>query len=177
MKKSAVYISEAILLGFTLFTIIYNLCKNRDSFLMASIGQSITSLIALLIAFFATQYKTDERKEKEHVERLIAKLQEIVCSKEFYLIPKDNEKEETQKAINSMNRKVSNCLSVLSDYSKKFKFKVEFEYIQSQFNDYKATTGENISDLEYLSKSDMVFRRISDNIDSKCEEIIKKLYK
>ena len=52
----------------------------------------------------------------------------------------------------------------------------EATYLKTQFEEYKTTVGEHIKDLDYLLKSEPQFRRISNNISSKCDYIIVDFY-
>lgn len=142
-----------------------------------SVAQILTLLVALCIAFWATQYKNDQRKAKEHAERMLLKLQQIVTDEQFYSIPVDGNIEIVQKNINTTNRKISNYINVLKDHGKVLHFYTEITYIETEFSKYKEKVGEHIGDLDYLSKTESEFRRIADNIDSKCESIIILFYK
>lgn len=166
------YVSLAIIIGVT----IYNL-KCNASFFEVSIAQLLTPFIALCFAFSAVQYKNDQRKAKEHVEKILLHIQEIVKSEAFYAIPAHGQVGAIQKDINLTNRKISNYIAILQGYSKSLGFASELKYIETEFVKYKQTIGEHISDLEYLSKTESEFRRIAENIDSKCEAIFLKFYK
>jgi len=62
-------------------------------------------------------------------------------------------------------------------YGDEFGFKEEIRYIESELKQYKEFVSEHLTDYDYLSKSENQLRRYSDNIDSKCDQIIIKLYK
>lgn len=149
---------------------------NNDSFWNVTIAQLLTPLIALFFAFWATQYKNDQRKAKEHAEKIILNLQEIVSNERFYVISALEEQSAKQKELNLTNRKISNYLTILSQYGKTLGFSEEVKYIEAEFGKYKQTIGDHISDLEYLSKTEPEFRKIAENIDTKCEAIILKFY-
>lgn len=176
MKKIITSVLVIVLAGLTITTGICNWINNKD-FFTASITQVLTLAVTLSIAFWATQYKTDIRKMKEHAEDVIEKLQALVSDAQFYSIPASGDKESIQKQINSTNRKINNCISILYEYSKTLKFKNEMDYIRGEFDTYKLRIGEHISDLEYLSKSENEFKRTAENIDTKCDYIILSLYK
>lgn len=176
MKKIIMIVLVLLFSGLTIATAIGNFFCNEE-FFSASITQVLTLGITLSVAFWATQYKTDLRKMKEHAEEIIHKLQALVSHPNFYSIPFTGDEELIKKQINSTNRKINNCLSVLAEYGKTLKFEDEFKYIQSEFEVYKYRMGEHINDLEYLSKSENEFKRTAENIDSKCDYIILKLYK
>ena len=175
-KQTKITLIVVVIAGIIISITIFNLCSN-ETFLTASITQILTLAVTLGIAFWATQYKTDIRKTKEHAEDVIRKLQSIVSDKQFYSIPAEGNKEEIQKLVNSTNRKINNCITILCEYSKTLGFNEEINYIHNEFEKYKERTGEHINDLDYLSKSEDEFKRISNNIDFKCDYIILSLYK
>lgn len=176
MKKVISIILVSILVAGTIATGIYN-WNHNESFLSASITQVLTLMITLCVAFWATQYKADVRKMKEHAEVILEKLQTIVSENHFYSIPADGDKETIKKQINATNRKINNYLSILDEYAKTLKFKKEMKYIRGEFETYKTRVGDHINDLEYLSKSESEFKRAAENIDTKCDYIILGLYK
>ena len=176
MKQKIITILECICFAFIIGVAIYNIACNT-SFFEVSIAQLLTPFIALCFAFGAVQYKNDQRKAKEHVEKILLHLQEIVTSEKFYIIPDDGQVDAIQKDLNLTNRKINNYITILQGYSKSLGFATELKYIETEFIKYKRTIGEHISDLEYPSKTESEFRRIAENIDSKCEAIFLKFYK
>lgn len=176
MKKDCIIKSFLIvLIAGTMGVGIYNSYSN-DDFFEASIAQILTLLISLCLVFWATQYKNDQRKTKEHAEKIIEKLQMFVTKDEFFSFDNNGEKEETKKMITTNNRKISNCVGILKKYSEKLNFQNEVTYIEEQVKEYKGLISEHIEDLDYLSKSESSFRKYSENIDSKCDAIILSLY-
>lgn len=175
MKKKIIGFLEFGILLLIVAVAIYN-TNNNDDFLKVTIAQLLTPLIALLFAFWATQYKNDQRKAKEHAERTILKLQEIVTNEKFYVISPEEELSSKQKELLLNNRKINNYLIVLEKYAKTLDFYNEWKYIESEFGKYKQTIGDHLCDLDYLSKTETEFRKIAENIDSKCESIIVKFY-
>ena len=175
VKKWIIIIMEIAILLLIVGVGICNMVKN-DSFWNVTIAQLLTPLIAIFFAFWATQYKNDQRKAKEHVEKIILKLQEIVTDDKFYVISPAEEQSAKQKELNLTNRKISNYLDILSQYGKMLGLLAEVNYIETEFEKYKQTVGDHIADLEYLSKTEPEFRKIAGNIDTKCEAIILKFY-
>ena len=154
MKQKIITILECICFAFIIGVAIYNIACNT-SFFEVSIAQLLTPFIALCFAFGAVQYKNDQRKAKEHVEKILLHLQEIVTSEKFYIIPDDGQVDAIQKDLNLTNRKINNYITILQGYSKSLGFATELKYIETEFIKYKRTIGEHISDLEYLSKTDV----------------------
>ena len=155
----------------------YNIYKFRGAFFKISIEQVMTILVAVGIAFWATQRKNDQRKMKEEAERIIEKIQSFVSSDCFINIPSDGDTETIQRNINAYNRKINNYISILNEYGQLLSFSDETDYIQKTFEEYKSTVGNHINNPDYLSDSSIDFERMSANINNKCEEIIVKLYK
>lgn len=174
MKK---IITTILVIVFVSLTIAIGICNwiHNDTFFTASVTQVLTLAITLGIAFWATQYKSDVRKMKEHAETVLRKIQILVSDELFYSIPAEGNIKDIQKQINATNRKITNCITILDEYAKTLDFNMD--YIRREFDTYKSRVGEHISDLEYLSKSENEFKRIAENIDSKCDYIILDLYK
>lgn len=106
MKQKIITILECICFAFIIGVAIYNIACNT-SFFEVSIAQLLTPFIALCFAFGAVQYKNDQRKAKEHVEKILLHLQEIVTSEKFYIIPDDGQVDAIQKDLNLTNRKIN----------------------------------------------------------------------
>ena len=85
--------------------------------------------------------------------------------------------ENGKKLYGISTRKVTNCIEVLKSYGASFGFEADIEYIEKELTNYKVLVSEHINDFDYLSKSESQLRRHSENIDSKCDQIIVKLYK
>ena len=73
-------------------------------------------------------------------------------------------------------RKFANCLSVLEEYGKLLGLQDDVKYIDEQFTEYKTFISDHLNDFDYLSKSEAHLRRLSENIDSKCDQIVVKFY-
>lgn len=62
------------------------------------------------------------------------------------------------------------------EYGKQLGFQDDVKYIDEQFTEYKSFVSDHLNDLDYLSKSETQLRKYSENIDSKCDQIIVKFY-
>lgn len=83
MRKRKIVVGIAfVLAAATVGVFIYNAICNCK-FWEASIAQVLTLLVTILIAFWATQFKNDQRSAKTHAEKVIAKIQTIVSREEF----------------------------------------------------------------------------------------------
>ena len=156
MKNKFYNICFIIGIMLSIFLLIVNIYANED-FLKASFVQCLPLLFTLVIVFGAAQYKNDFRKHKDHAERIIFKLQELV--------------------INTNNRKIQNYITILQEYAKQLNIDEGVEYISNEFKNYKTLVGDHIKDFDYLAKSEKELQKYSENIDTKCEFIILQLYK
>lgn len=153
-------------------------CNNKG-FWVVSAGQLLTPLCAICLTFFAAQLKTDQRETKKHAEALVEKIQGIVMDANFGKIPatiSEDEKKNVQQQILMTNRKLNNSISYLVVYGEKLGFTNEADYIKTQFSTYRSLIDENINDFSELAKLKTRFKKHAENIDSKCDEIVVKLY-
>lgn len=176
MKKGLAVTIIALILAIGTLTVgVYNAIANCN-FWDVSVAQVLTLLVAIGIAFWATQFKNDQRNAKAHAERIIAKVQGIVAYEELYIfVPSDNE-DDARKNYSISQRKLSNCLCVLGEYGKQLGFQEDVAYIEEQFSQYKLFVSDHLNDFEYLSKSETHLRKFLENIDSKCDQIVVKFY-
>lgn len=153
-----------------IFVAIFANSKN-ENFWVISFSQIVTVIVAILIAFYASQFRNDERKLKEVTEKLLYKLQASISSDVFI-----NPSEDDYKKVLMNIKSISNIISNLKKCADNFSFKKDMEYIENQFNEYKEFWGEHSSDYEYIKKSTDVFQKYSRNIESRCDSIIISLY-
>lgn len=176
MRKIMDIITAALLMV-TIYVGVINFCK--PEFWEASAGQLLTPLCAICLTFYAAQLKTDQREAKKHAETLIEKIQNIVTNECFCQFPvpiEDEEKLKLRKEVQLANRKLSNSIRNLTTYGTKLGFKVESEYIRNEFDQYRRLVDENLPDFVELAKLKTALKMHAENIDSKCDEIITKLY-
>lgn len=177
MKKRRIVTGVAIVLAIATVGVgIYNAFKN-NSFWNVSIAQVLTLLVTISIAFWATQFKNDQRNAKAHAERIITKIQNLISCEVFYAFAPSSNEEDVKKNYGISQRKFANCLNVLGEYGKQLGFQDDVKYIEEQFSQYKSFVSEHLNDFEYLSKSETHLRKFLENIDSKCDQIVVKLYK
>lgn len=160
-----------ILIGFSLYNIFCN-CN----FWKINIAQVLTLLVAIMITFEAVQIKTDERKIKEKIENIIEKIQNEVSNPNFITFSINNNAEIIKKHITMSNRKITNYIDILKEYSKIVDVSEEVQYIEKQLKEYRDFVSEKVGDLDYLAKSETHLRKYADNISSKCDYIILQLY-
>lgn len=111
---------------------------HNSSFWSVSIAQILTLIIAVGVAFFATQYKADERKQKEHAENIVLKIQAAVSDDHFVHISC----EDNPKDITINNRKINNAIDLLKQYAELLKFKENAQYIENEFRQYRSFVEE-----------------------------------
>lgn len=174
-KRWAITVTVIVGAVVTFGTGVYNAFVN-DEFWNVSAAQVLTLLVTILIVFLATQFKNDQRSAKAHAEKVIVKIQNIVESEEFYTFIPGNSEETAKKNYSISQRKFANCITVLEEYGKQLGFLDEARYINEQFSEYKLFISDHLNDFDYLSKSETHLRKISENIDSKCDQIIVKFY-
>lgn len=178
MKKKisaifAVRILFALIIGMAVINIFF--LKNSNFWEM-SVSQVLTLLVAIAISFWAAQRKTDERKIKEQIERITEKIQREVSSPEFVIFSIGEDPTEAQKKITMTTRKLTNCINILHEYGKTIGLSEEIRYIEDQVRGYRDFVSVKVGDLDYLSKSETHLRKYADNINSKCDYIILRLY-
>jgi hypothetical protein len=132
----------------------------------------MTLMVAVIIAFWATQFKNDTRKQKEQIENILHKLQALISHPDFHSINEKTVKED----VLMTNRAISNYIKLLKTRSEKFKFQNDIEYIEDQFESYKTFISDNICDFKALENQHITLRRWSENIDYRCNQIIFSLY-
>lgn len=148
-----------------------------ENFWNINFAQVITLLVAILIAFMATQAKNDERKIKERMEKLFDTIIQLVSEPSFYSISSDSDPSETKKTIMLVNRRISNCISTLKETAESVGVAEQIKYIDSEFSQYNEFVSEHINDMPYLAKSENDLRKYANNIASKCDCAVIALYK
>lgn len=181
MKKSKSFKREKMLVmtlaGTVIIIAIVNIFfLHNSSFWEMSIVQALTLLVAILIAFWATQRKTDERKIKDQIEKITEKIQSDVSSPDFFAFNTADDSSEVQKRITMTTRKLTNCIGILQKYCQAIDINEEVQYIEDQVKGYRDFVSEKVGDLDYLAKSETHLRMYAENINSKCDRIISKLY-
>lgn len=176
-KINCIAVAEVILIIAVLILGGYNILglKNSD-FWKCSATQILTLLIAIIIAFWATQRKTDERKIKEQVEKITTTMQNVVSSSEFVSFNTSSDPTEVQKQLTMTIRKLKNCVNVLRGYSKKLDITDDVNYLDDQIRGYNDFVSVKVGDLDYLAKSESHLRLYAENIIGKCDYIILQLY-
>lgn len=174
-KKIVLRIGMAFTAALVFYAVVANCCT--VDFFRFSIGELITIIIAVLFAFYATQYESDQRKMKASAERLLGKIQAFICSESFWDYSHYNSSAEYSNTLMMNNRSVNNQLTILEDYANSFKFVEDCKELKTSFKDYEEYIGEHYMDLVYLRKSGSELRRRADRMDEIIEKMYVKLYK
>lgn len=149
------------------------------SFWKASAYQLLTPLIAVCLAFFATQMKSNEREAKRHVEMLLEKIQSIVLEENFYDFSAMScfSCSDVSQHIQMNNRRLSNCITNLESYSARLHIGKDVDYIRKEFNSYREFIDTYHTNVNTLATLTPTLKKFADNIDSRCDSLIVKLYK
>lgn len=169
-----------LILACTITIVILGLCVfsifTLDDFFKITAFQALSLLIAIWIAFVANQKMSDKRKLKEHAENILIKIQ-CIAEDELVSVAKITAGNvDATRQFSMLARKMSNCISAMKTYGDKLDFAKDADYIETEFKRYREFVSEHISDSVYLMKSDSTFQMHAENISSKCESIISKLY-
>lgn len=175
-KETKIKVAEGVLIAAVLVIAIYNIFFDWKAFLTISAAQVLTLLVAIVLAFWAAQWKTDERKIKEQIEKLVFKIQVEVSASNFVVFTSADTSEEVQKRITMTIRKINNSIDILTKYGEMFNIADAVAYIKDQIVGYNNCVSEKVGDIDYLSKSEAHLRMYAENINSKCDYIILQLY-
>ena len=121
--RKVLYIAEAVLVFLIIIASLYSFCRDREAFLSFSLAQALTLLVAVGIAFNATQYLADERRGKEQIEKIVEKIQQIVSEQAFYRFDQCGDVERVSAQTTMKNRKLSNCIGTLEAYAQDYGLK------------------------------------------------------
>lgn len=173
ITKSKISNALGIILFFAIVGVsIYVAIKNSETYFQLNVGNSLTLLVALGIAYWATQSKNNHRTQKEHAEKVLIKLQTSVSKECMYIIDNSFNKDKMTMDI----RYISNLINLLGKYSDSLGFSEGYKYISTQFSEYKEFIGNKITDIDYLKKSEIELKKYLENINSKCDQIIFDLF-
>jgi len=160
---------------FSLIVLFAGLICN-DDFWRVNVAQALTLIVTICVAFWATQLTNDIRKKKEHAEQILRKIQSIVTDECFYIIPEFCDEEKTKKEIMMQYRALNNSINILKEYGQDLRFEEDAIYIEKEFKDHREFVSEHLADMHYLSQSVSTLRKHSENISSKCDFIVFRLY-
>lgn len=159
---------SVIIVGVTIYNCMYN-----PDFLKTNIGSILTISIAIVVAYILNQRKSDERKKKDQIEKLLIKIQISLSSEYVVLI-----KSENSKKLNIFfQRFFANRLEMLSKLNSSIIKRESILYIEDNFKKYRDTIGEHIHDIEKLAELEIKLTMYIQNIDYKIDDILLNIYK
>lgn len=172
--NTIIIILVVLIISSTIYTIYYNLKTDLSSFLNSSITDILALTIAIIFAYYFVERKSDERKQKEIIEKNIEKIQNYIYDDEIYYIKSKEANDSLTRRIKI--RKINNLITYLADYSKKFDFDKKMDELSKNFLEYKGTTEAMSEDNDFSDKSKNNVKRIIETIDDNLEEILHKIY-
>ena len=147
---------------------IYNLIVDWQKFLTTNITSLLSIFAVLLISYYLTQRKNDERKRIDNIERLILKIQQEV-TKDSLIQSKSNMCLLNQRSLNNKIEYLQKQgLSLINK---------ELEYIHEQFQTFRDMYGDHMNEPETIKSMEQDFNRIVVNIVDKCDFMLIELRK
>ena len=160
---------------------IYNI-KENDLFFEVSIIEIVLAILELfsliigsIIIYFLTRKDNKIFKQKEIVEKLVDKLQKLL--QEDYIVGINEQFIKCERImLNIKYRKISNHISLLKSFSRKFDYFEMIDYVDKKMKEYKESICKMEEDSDFSEKSFNNLKRLINLIDDKLEEIIIKIY-
>lgn len=143
----------------------YNLFYNNE-FFETSFTTIISIIIAVMVSYFLTQKKTDDRRKSEKIDKLLYKIQEIICDEKFTVV-------KEQDLI--IHRSVANKIVYLKDNITDEGMKGLINRMEEIFEEYRDFYSNHYKDTEYMEKSTKELANYVSRMDDLCDEIHMKL--
>jgi len=169
IMKRMYFIAPVAILALLLM---YNVSQNKLDYFQIPLYTILNLMVAIIFAFYLTQCRTDERKQKESAEHLIGKI--LLDLTDVYMYNIGSEKDV--QCIRIAQRSIHNRIEGLKAMSNKLGVEEEVCYIDDQFRQYWDFISDHINDIDYLSKSQSQLLNYVANVQNKLEEAIRKLY-
>ena len=153
------------------FLIFVNIKNNgwKDFFKIDFLG-IIELILTATIATFIVNSQTKSSKKKENFERIIDKFQLNFTNTLF----EENYNEDQKTKILTFIRKTTNQLGIMKRYSKKYPIENKICKLEEKSKEYHDILSDHICDDISQYKNEL--NRISENIDTVCEEIKIDIY-
>lgn len=146
---------------------IYNVLYN-DKFFKVSVTSLLTIFIAVIFSYWFVQRKNDKRNKNEKIDKMVYKIQEIVCGSDF--ISSVNEDMSRKNLIR--HRSVANKITYLKDVcGENNEVKSAIIEIEKEFESFREFYGNHYKDQEYMEKSQNELFNYITKIDDKADEI------
>lgn len=147
--------------------------KTNTQFWDTSVYQIVNLLIIVFISFYLTQQLNHNRKHKESICQIIAKIQDDINDKDMYCISEC----VPRPILLLAQRRINNKIDILLKDAKKFRVEKDLIYIKNTFDTYCEFVGNHLNDNDYLSKSTHELKSPLDLIDDRLDTITLKLFK
>lgn len=175
-KKALVFVVIIVVITITIIGAILSWKNNWQVFWSISIGEVITILVAVFIAYIASQFKENENKIKSYIEKELLELRKLAVENVLYdlqTIGKTRYKQE----INLFFTKLDNIIAALEKKENEFKYKNEVKYLENEIKELHDFVSEKIEKYDYLCESIVIYKKHLNKISDKSLEIIFSLYK
>ena len=130
----------------------------------------IELFLTAIIATFIVNSQTKSSKRKENFERIIEKFQSNFVGTSF----EDDYNEAQKTKILTFIRKTTNQFGIMKKYSEKYPIENKINKINEKLQEYHNILSDHIDDNIFQYKNEL--NRISENIDTICEEIKIDIY-
>lgn len=130
----------------------------------------IELFLTAIIATFIVNSQTKSSKRKENFERIIEKFQSNFVGISFEY----DYNEEQKTKILTFIRKTTNQFGIMKKYSEKYLIENKINKINEKLQEYHNILSDHIDDN--ISQYNNELNRISENIDTICEEIKIDIY-
>lgn len=179
MKNKLVVMKNKILLFIVPILVIaiisiYSFCAadSKSMYFFVPFSNILTIFVAFFFAFYITQGKNDERKQKDLHEKHINKILISIDDKKMYVI----KNEEDIKYIRIAQKGIKNRINLLSKQNAYWLNKDDIEYVEKEFAQYWEVISEHINDIPHLSNAQLELYNHIVNITGKLEEMLLGLY-
>lgn len=175
-KKVLVFAVVMVVIAITVVGTVLSWKNNWQAFWSISVGEVITILVAVFIAYIASQYKENENRIKSYIEKELIELRNLADGNVLYnlqTIGKIRYKQE----INLFFTKLDNIIAALEKKENEFKYKNEVKYLENEIKELHDFVSEKIEKYDYLCESVVIYKKHLNKISDKSLEIIFSLYK
>lgn len=142
----------------------YNIVFNKD-FFKTPLTTLVSVLVAIILSYYLTQRKVDDRRRKEKIDQLLYKIQGIVLEDNFIIV---------QDTDLILHRSVANKIQYLEKNIPN-EIRDDVNRLANIFKDYRYFYGEHYKDDDYMKKSKKDLLNYITKIDDICDSIHMKL--
>lgn len=172
MKNKRSTIIVIIFLISLLSVSVYNIYAHTSNFFEFSSGNLFAIGVAIIFAYWFTQNKQKSQRFFDSIVKILESMQDTI-DEEFII---DNFDEQKINNLQQSMRVIRNKIDGLKKIQNKLEISAELEYIEQQYNNYKALISNHMSDFQYLNKSKTDLMNYKNLLDSKITHTIIKIY-